>query len=629
MKRLLLSCLSMVLAMSIVPISAFGAEVPADYGGEATPAEPSQEDKDAQAAEQIVEEGGTATGTAADGSNIVISKTIEATGVEDYFDITLNVQVEELLEDSSTAVVVVMDVSNTMNDDEQGRAPGATGFTRSRLENAQDAANEFILEYCNGENLAADRMFGLVTFNTNAQWADGLSLQSVSAESTSALQSSVDAITAPSTPATERFTNMEAGLRLAYNALNEVDAVHKYVIFLTDGFPTTYVDRSIEGNMDSTESISGYNPYESEGYIATKVGEDGYFADAVLGLPCTYGTSYSDKAAVLAEAIAAEMKASSESAGGGGINIFSVGIDIGAQTIQAYIDRATATYSIVDRTSTDYVVGSATDSQAYRDWLSSKIAGGPAIDEDASAYADGDNQTELLAAFDAILGDIREATGFPLPMATVTDPMGDYIEFVHFFDVSGQPAVSLSGQFAPSTEDEQVENTARFEAAANAIQWDLKQSGYTLTETDQGSRLYEFQLMYRIRLMTDAAGFPFDATMPANDDAVLTYSETDPQDESGEDGSLVFPNPSVRAFADEPEPEPDPADPDPDPEDPEEIVIVDPPTDPTNPKTDQAPAKSVLAQTSDTLEAAVSLILLIASLACVFGAIAYAIRKHS
>ena len=632
MTRLLLSIMSVVLAASIVPVSAYGAEAPTDYGGEvapttvllddteatalddATTSEPTQEDKDAQAAEQIVDVGGSASGETTDGGTILISKTIEATGIENYFNITLDVQVEELPKDSSTAVVVVMDVSNTMNDDEAGLAPGAEGFTRSRLQNAQEAANEFILEYCEGENLAADRMFGLVTFNTNAQWADGLALQTVSPEATASLQSSVNAITAPSTPTGERFTNMEAGLRLAYNALNEVDAAHKYVIFLTDGFPTTYIDRSIAGNMDSSEAITGYDPYESGAYVATKVGEDGYFADAVLGLPCTYGTSYSDKAAALAEAIAAEMKA--EAASGGGINIFSVGIDIGAQTIQAYVDRATAAFSIVDRTSTDYVVGSATDPQAYRDWLSTSIAGGPAMDDGVVPYADGDSRAELLSAFESILSDIREATGFPLPTATVTDPMGEWIEFQHFFNVEGQAADSLAGTFAPSSDGVTPENTAWFEAEANAIQWDLRQSGYTLSETEQGSRLYEFELMYRVRLMTESPGFPFGATIPTNDDAVLVYEEADPQDESGESGSLVFPSPSVRAFEEDPV-DPDPVDPvDPvDPSDPTE-----PSTEPANPDPSKAPSTAVLAQTGDASLALAGMVLLVAMVAaCIIG----------
>lgn len=643
MTRLLLSFLSLAVAVSLAPAAAFGVEAPTDYGGD--PPALTQEDKDAQAAEQIVDEGGSNSGTTANGETVLISKTIEATGIEDFFDITLTAEIGEAGVDNSTAVVVVMDISNTMNDIQASQDADGNDSSRSRLQNAQEAANEFIYEYCNGENLAEDRMFGLVTFNTNAQWANGLGLQAVSADSAPALQTSVNAITAPSTPADERFTNMEAGLHLAYNALDQVEAAHKYVIFLTDGFPTTYIDRSISGNIDSTESIIGYNPYEDEAYIATQVGEDGYFADAVLGLPCTYGTSYSDKAAALAEEIAAEMKSGSASADSAGINIFSVGIDIGAQTIQAYIDKATASYSIVDRTNTDYVVGSATDPQAYRDWLANDIAGGPSASNGTSTYADGDDRNELLAAFANILADIREATGFPLPSAVVSDPMGGFIEFEHFYNVAGEAANRLTGELGESLTDSPVENTASFDATANAIQWNLGQSGYELSEAEDGSRVYSFSLSYRVRLMTESEGFPFEEALPTNDDAVLIYEGADNTGELDEDDFLVYPNPSVRAFAEDPvDPDPenpgdpvDPADPaDPvDPTDPENpgdpVDPADPDPSPASADTqpDNEHAKGAIAQTGDRSFTLVSLALLVAAIAASFAFAAFAANRRA
>lgn len=564
----------MVVAM-LVPAFAYAAEAPPDYGGDAVSSAADATEVDdsssgvaeggnaSQIASEIVDEGGVIEGVAADGSAVTISKTIAETDDEGYYDITLGVRVEELPRDSSTAVVVVMDVSNTMNDDEGGRVSGSEGFTRSRLQNAQEAANEFIRQYCSGDNLSADRLFGLVTFNTNAQWAAGLNLQSVSSESAAALQNGVNAIVAPSTPSGDRFTNMEAGLRLAYNALDEVDAAYKYVIFLTDGFPTTYIDRSVAGNEDSSVSIVGFNPYEDDPYVATQVGEDGYFADAVLGLPCTYGTSYSDKAALRAEEAAGEMKAGDASSGKTGVNIFSVGIDIGSQTVQSYVNRATGAYSIVDRTSEQYVVGSATDSQAYRDWLADRIAGGPNFASGYRAYADGDDLIGLQAAFARILADIQAVTGFSFSEAVVTDPMGDYIEFQHFYDGNGLPADSLMGDFHPLDDGEAAANTSSFDVAARTISWNLRQSTYELVESENGSRSYAFELRYRVRLMTELADFPFGMVLPTNDDAVFAYETTD-GDQGIVEGSMVFPNPSVRAFVLDPiDPEGpnDPADP--------------------------------------------------------------------
>ena len=74
---------------------------------------------------------------------------------------------------------------------------------------------------------------------------------------------------------------------------------NKYIIFLSDGFPTTYI----------SSGYNGYDPYDSAG---TR------FKDRVLNKPCTYGTSYSNEAAIRARNKAAEVKAS-------GITIFSIG----------------------------------------------------------------------------------------------------------------------------------------------------------------------------------------------------------------------------------------------------------------------------------------------------------------
>lgn len=89
---------------------------------------------------------------------------------------------------------------------------------------------------------------------------------------------------------------------------------NKYIIFLSDGFPTTYI----------SSGYNGYDPYDSAG---TR------FKDRVLNKPCTYGTSYSNEAAIRARNKAAEVKAS-------GITIFSIGVDVGGQTIQQYITQS-------------------------------------------------------------------------------------------------------------------------------------------------------------------------------------------------------------------------------------------------------------------------------------------------
>ena len=87
-----------------------------------------------------------------------------------------------------------------------------------------------------------------------------------------------------------RFTNIEAGLSMGKDMLQGATNKNKYIIFLSDGFPTTYI----------SSGYNGYDPYDSAG---TR------FKDRVLNKPCTYGTSYSNEAAIRARNKAAEVKA--------------------------------------------------------------------------------------------------------------------------------------------------------------------------------------------------------------------------------------------------------------------------------------------------------------------------------
>lgn len=87
--------------------------------------------------------------------NITISKTIAPADKENYFDITLTITDEETFADNSTDVVLVMDISNTMN-------------SNGRLGNAKSAAVSFLNQFAAATNKSDDCRVGLVTFNTNA-----------------------------------------------------------------------------------------------------------------------------------------------------------------------------------------------------------------------------------------------------------------------------------------------------------------------------------------------------------------------------------------------------------------------------------------------------------------------------
>ena len=114
---------------------------------------------------QIVKKGGE--NRSADG-NVSVSKTIEKTELENIFDITLQVKTKEKLSELSQkpdmAVVVVMDVSNTMT-----YAFGST--TRAEVgsrkyDAAMESAATFIDSFA--ANASDSSRIGYVAFNTDA-----------------------------------------------------------------------------------------------------------------------------------------------------------------------------------------------------------------------------------------------------------------------------------------------------------------------------------------------------------------------------------------------------------------------------------------------------------------------------
>ena len=429
---------------------------------------------------------------------IKISKTVSATEDENYFDITLTVN-QEL---PATDIVLVMDISNTMNQNHNGVQTNVVAD--KRLTKAKNAAKAFIEEYSKTTGICKNRRVGMVQFNTNASQVFALGNVNDNLET---YKTAIDAIVAP--PGEERFTNIEAGLQLAANMLESSTAEQKYIILITDGFPTTY----IESGRTSTEKIKGWdvsrtinNPPSSK----PTTPEDGLFWDFVKNMACS-GTSYSDTAAVKARNVATEIK-------NDGINIYTIGVDISneSQTIQKYIDQGDkGGYTIVERTGNSYEVGSATDSTAYKNWLGKKIGGGPDLAKAnvTNAFAQGDTVDQLETAFTTVLNYILGSEP-----DSVTDPMGDNIEFLGFYDKNGNLTESLSGSHVSNGE-----NTAVY---GNEIAWNITGSGYTEVTTT-GATYRTYTLRYRIRLTNEADGFVSEKSYSTNGRTLLNYSSSD------------------------------------------------------------------------------------------------------
>lgn len=466
-------------------------------------------EEDISPSSQQVDNAGGTSENKDDGVNV--SKTIKGTDLENVFDITLTVQtpqkIDEVISEPDMAVVIVMDISNTMNDN-------FGGVTRYAA--AMEAAEDFLDNFAANNELGVSKV-GYVAFNTDAHQIFGL--QSCTNETqANALKNTMRTATGSIINADgygvahNRFTNIEGGLKMAQDMLNGVSNKNKFIILLTDGFPTTYLE----------SGYKGYDPYDTTGR----------FYDHVLNVPCSSGTSYSDEAAIRARNMAASIKNS-------GTTIFSIGVDVGGQTIQAYIEsseklaKGDAKISIVDRTGTTYEIGSATSTEAYKNWLENSIGSG--------YYYDSTNTAGLKDAYGQIFTQIKttieEASKAdwvatdPIPIVTGA------VEFIGFYDKENELKVD---QNLVGSNAENAENTASIEKGSNdntsgtdpaegtsvakddEITWDLKKSGY-VTSDEEGKTIYTYTLKYRVRLKNEQSGFVENQSYNTNGTTTLAY----------------------------------------------------------------------------------------------------------
>lgn len=496
--------------------------------------------------EQIISQGGETSG-----DGVKISKTISESSLENYFDITLKVQTQEEAKSQDIAVVLVMDVSNTMiqNYLSAGNEP------KTRLKAALDASTEFLKSFGkNSDGINAKRKIGFVAFNSN-----GHILQTMTDCKTEATGMSIAADVLNKTKQITkeiekpdpdgygkdptRFTNIQAGLQLAndllYNNSEIKNIQNKYIIFLSDGYPTTY---SIKGTYIGHNTI----------YPDSK-----YLHDDITNRPFIYGTNYSDRSAEAAEKIAKTLRNK-------GVTIYSIGtgIDNNFQTIPEYEAKMTSSFSTIDRYDYNYKVGIPStastpekrkqeDLQSFRQWLggkdsttTTKIGDGIGSGYGSGHYFDvAKDIYEMQKAFTDIFEDIKylsEASWVAEdPMNSDTSSVRDVINFVGIYDNNKNLSDSVS-QSATS------DNTASYDSTTDKINWDLKKSKYTKA-VDGNTTYYNYELKYRIRLKTEANNFESEKIFKTNGKTTLTYIIK----ESGKDqklGSLTFKVPEVKGY---------------------------------------------------------------------------------
>lgn len=548
----------------------------------------------ADAPNQIAEKGGK---TEDEVNGVVISKTIDyakdssGNKIENYFDITLTAELKksELLKKHSfdTELAIVLDISNTMN-----ARVNIPGSNKTRLEALKEALCGFVEDIAKNNSHPDDEegndyYLTLVTFASDARRV--IDRKKIEPESVNALKTAINGVKSETSGSYRRFTNIEGGLRLAYNNLADDDSAgmdNRFVMLMTDGFPTTYNNTRL--SVTSETYIEGYNTYmntgrtlgNGTGYSFRKrytgssdqtdqtynynrysgqYGQRGFFANARDGEVTLYGTSYSDWGAYYAQQVAKEMKSK-------GINIFSVGVDIGKQSIRAYdanavnvLDLMTfadvrryADKSSLPASNSKYmgIIGTGSngdnscDPGTYENWLGNIVGGGNDL-SGSSYYHLNTAQDSMYAVLDELWEEIEEVNFKRIVNAMATsDTMGSMVEFQHFFNKNGEKAgSSLKGAGVIGGEDD-----VSYTASSKSFGWNLGDSGYVHPENDENRYLYEIK--YRVRLKNEAGTFVENDDYGTNDAAKLAYDVEEGVGDSvwGDHWELSYKAPAVEGY---------------------------------------------------------------------------------
>lgn len=205
------------------------------------------------------------TNNATDGApDVKVSKKVTATGTENLFNVTLNVETTQKIkvtENSPDAsVVLALDFSRSMTSNKIGN--------RTRLAVAQEKAIAFLQNYVKDAN-GAKRMVALVTFDAGAQildlggngtyWIEATSGDNDKDGLNDAL---VNAINRQNTPL---GTNLQGALQLMRNLYDQNNAyaspvsniANQFAVLLTDGEPYGSIGQNEIANKNTATSFVG------------------------------------------------------------------------------------------------------------------------------------------------------------------------------------------------------------------------------------------------------------------------------------------------------------------------------------------------------------------------------------
>lgn len=480
------------------------------------------------------------TGGESTGDGVKISKTISPSELENYFDITLKVQTTEIAKEQDLAVVIVMDISRTMIENK------LEGENTTRLRAALNAGQKFVETFAsNSSNVDAKRQLGYVAFNrdghvlANIQECKSMStaneINKAVYDKTISITKTIDEDNDIYKKDKTRFTNIEGGLQVAYDMLynnaSTKDIKNKYIIFLSDGFPTTYL-------------WQGYTGHDA---IRT---DTGILYDELRQKTMTYGTNYSERGARYAQEKAKILRNKSTV-----IYSIGTGIDKNAMTIEDYDNAALdKNFSTIDRfNNKNYTIGNTLND--FKLWLGGNTTNssiGLGIGSGYNGhYFDVKNSKNMNEAFNKIFENIKylsEASWVAEdPMNSDQTSVKNVINFVGIYDNENDKSKLYDSVTYNSTlSNNTSNNTAYYNSQTDKINWDLKNSKYTKT-TSGNTTYYNYELKYRIRLKTEANNFMSDTLLNTNGVTTLSYVIR----ESGKEPrikKLKFKIPSVKGY---------------------------------------------------------------------------------
>lgn len=394
---------------------------------------------------------------------IQVNKTIKETNAENEFEVTLEVVTKDIeiknVTSEDAAVVLVIDISGSMDN-------------KSKLFQAKKAAQTFINSFASD---TANRKVAIVTFSgsnhdyflngatTVQTWTDASNLKT----GNNIITNKINSINA------KGGTNLEAGLQLAKNLLNDSTLSgisNKNIVLLTDGEPTYGIDHSKEANYTTKTDIICNNGSNMIG--------NGY-----------EGNSDFHKIHKQVETLAASI----------GTNIGKYAVVIGNVTLNCNGEENSAPRERKPGGGEPQPSKKCLNNMSGQTWLATKCG--------FTAYTTSESDLDSLTS---VFQNISELIKLQAQAWILTDPMGEYIDYNGLIT----RLESNDGFYYNSTNDE--------------ISWNLKQMKPVETKDETtGATTRTYTLTYKIKLDNLKDGFTAERYYATNKKTSLSYLITD------------------------------------------------------------------------------------------------------